>query len=76
MMEDDTICREKTGTLLLLNSPEEMEFGIDNQCWKIGKKFKGVKLIPEGAHYVHYSLKDEEYANKISFFIYIKPLTV
>lgn len=33
--------------------------------------FKGVKLIPPGAHYIYYSLKDEEYAARMGFFIYI-----
>ena len=50
------------GFLLLLDAPAEMRFGIDNQFWQIGPKFKGVKMVPPGAHFVYYSLKDEEYA--------------
>jgi len=57
--------------LLLLDSPTEMQFGIDNQYWKTGHKFKGVKLIPLGAHYIYFALKDEDYAAKIGFFILI-----
>ena len=48
------------GCLLLLDSPAHIKFGIDNTFWNTGSKFKGVKLIPPGAHFVHYSLKDEK----------------
>ena len=34
--------------------------------------FKGVKLIPPGSHYVYYSLEDEEYAQRMGFFIYVR----
>lgn len=44
---------------------------MDNTYWKIGSKFKGVKLIPPGAHFVYYSLKDEKYQFKLSFFLSI-----
>ena len=60
------------GFLLLLDSPESLQFGIDNQYWETGKLFKGVKLIPPGPHFVYYSLKDEDYQNRMGFFIYIK----
>lgn len=59
------------GVLILLNSPENIEFGIDNIVWKTGNKFKGVKLIPPGPHIVYYSLKSESYMFKLSFFINI-----
>ncbi|GBC02188.1 hypothetical protein RclHR1_00450023 [Rhizophagus clarus] len=36
-----------------------MEFGIDNNCWNIGPKFKGIKLIPPGLHFVYYSTSDK-----------------
>lgn len=47
----------KLGVLLLLDCPEGLEFGIDNISWKIGNKFKGVKMIPLGTHIIAYSLK-------------------
>jgi hypothetical protein len=47
-------------TLLCLDVPETTEFGIDYGSWSIGPKFKGVKLIPPGVHYVYY-----RYANLI-----------
>ena len=50
------------GSLLLLDAPSHMQFGIDNQEWQqTGPLFKGVKCIPPGAHYVHYALADEGY---------------
>lgn len=64
------------GFLLLLDSPPELNFGIDNSEWRIGSKFKGVKLIPPGAHLVHYSLKEEGYQFKLGFFIFISKQNV
>jgi len=64
------------GVLLLLNCPPKLRLGIDHQSWQIGVKFKGIKNIPNGPHYIYYSLNDEEYMAKIGFFIFIKPDTV
>src|SRR5690242_9060942 len=61
--------RMRQGVLLLLNCPEFMVFGINLSSWKIGHKFMGIKLIPEGPHYIYYSLQDEDYALKQGFFI-------
>lgn len=63
----------RTGILILLNQPEGIELGIDNTSWRIGSKFKGFKLIPKGSHYVHYSLKDENYEYKQGFFMQSQP---
>ena len=63
--------RISSGVLLLLNSPDLMEFGIDNQIWKIGPKFMGIKHIPFGPHYVYYALKDENYQIRQGFFIFV-----
>lgn len=54
-----------------MNHPPHLQFGIDNQQWQTGDLFKGLKLIPPGAHYIHYALPDEDYANKMGFFIHI-----
>jgi len=59
----------------LLNSPEKMLFGIDNNSWKIGPKFMGIKLIPMGSHFVYYSLSDEDYAIKQGFCINVNSST-
>ncbi len=40
--------------LVLLDVPERTEFGIDYNSWTVGPKFKGVKMIPPGFHFVFY----------------------
>ena len=64
--------RRNMGTLLLLNSPKKMQFGIDLSQWVIGEKFMGIKLIPIGIHYISFSLSDENNAFKQGFFIEIE----
>ena len=41
--------------LIVLDVPEGTEFGIDWNSWTTGPKFKGVKMIPPGIHFVFYS---------------------
>ncbi|XP_042197744.1 protein AAR2 homolog [Callorhinchus milii] len=43
------------GTLVILGVPKGTEFGIDYNTWEVGPKFKGVKMIPPGIHFMHYS---------------------
>ena len=64
--------RRNLGTLLLLNSPKKMQFGIDLSPWVIGDKFMGIKLIPIGVHYISFSLSEENNAFKQGFFIEIE----
>ena len=44
--------------LLLLNMPEGSEFGIDYNSWTVGPKFRGVKMIPPGIHYIYYRYRE------------------
>lgn len=46
---------EEGAVLLFLNVPPGTEFGIDYTSWNTGEKFKGVKMIPGGIHFIHYS---------------------
>ncbi|KAG0056992.1 a1-alpha2 repression [Gryganskiella cystojenkinii] len=48
----------KAGAILLvLDAPQnQLEFGIDVNCWNTGPRFKGIKIIPPGPHFVYYSL--------------------
>ncbi|KAF9941604.1 a1-alpha2 repression [Modicella reniformis] len=58
-MDNETLKRLfKAGAILLvLDAPHnQLEFGIDVNCWNTGPRFKGIKLIPPGAHFVYYSL--------------------
>jgi A1 cistron-splicing factor AAR2 len=67
--------RMNLGVLLLLNCPKFMEFGIDYSAWTIGEKFMGIKMIPPGPHFIHYSTKEEDYFFKQGFFINISQIT-
>nr|XP_060628290.1 protein AAR2 homolog isoform X1 [Anolis sagrei ordinatus]XP_060628291.1 protein AAR2 homolog isoform X2 [Anolis sagrei ordinatus]XP_060628292.1 protein AAR2 homolog isoform X2 [Anolis sagrei ordinatus] len=46
-------------TVIILNVPEGTEFGIDYNSWQAGPKFRGVKMIPPGIHFIHYSSVDQ-----------------
>ena len=40
--------------LVLLDVPVRTEIGIDCYIWRVGPRFKGVKMIPPGLHFVYY----------------------
>ncbi|KAF7270858.1 hypothetical protein GWI33_016196 [Rhynchophorus ferrugineus] len=56
-MDQDTAKKlfNKGGFFILLGVPEGTEFGIDLKSWNTGEKFRGVKMIPPGLHYIFYS---------------------
>jgi len=59
-------------TFVLLDMPPGTEFGIDMNSWNTGERFKGVKMIPPGIHFVYYSsvnLKDRAVAPRTGFFV-------
>ncbi|KAJ2869984.1 hypothetical protein FB639_004698 [Coemansia asiatica] len=43
--------------LVILDAPKGLDFGIDLDTWETGPLFKGLKMIPPGIHYIHYSEK-------------------
>ncbi|XP_049797667.1 protein AAR2 homolog isoform X2 [Schistocerca nitens] len=45
--------------IIIRDLPPGTEFGIDLKSWNTGNKFLGVKMIPPGLHYVHYSATDQ-----------------
>ena len=52
------------GTLVLLDVPEGTEVGIDYKSWNSGPKFKGIKMISSGFHFIYYrsvAVKAEKY---------------
>jgi A1 cistron-splicing factor AAR2 len=64
-----------TATILCLDVPKGTEFGIDNHSYIVGDKFKGVKLIPPGVHFVYYSASERHggaSAPRTSFFVNLK----
>jgi len=40
--------------MVFLDAPKALHFGIDYKSWQIGPKFKGVKFIPPGLHFIYY----------------------
>ncbi|XP_061405305.1 protein AAR2 homolog [Lethenteron reissneri] len=56
-MDQDTAQRlyAEGAFLVFLGVPEGTEFGIDYNTWEVGPLFKGIKMIPPGMHFVHFS---------------------
>nr|XP_039269262.1 protein AAR2 homolog [Styela clava] len=46
---------EEGAFLILVDMPKGTEFGMDWNSWITGPKFKGVKMIPPGLHFIFYS---------------------
>lgn len=42
-------------TLVIENLPPGSEFGIDLNVFTVGEKFKGIKMIPPGVHFIYFS---------------------
>lgn len=40
--------------LIILDVPIGTEFGIDLKAWETAVRFKGVKMIPPGPHFIYY----------------------
>lgn len=55
---------------IFLGLPEGTEFGIDMKSWNTGEKFRGVKMIPPGIHFIFYSpvSKTNDIAPRVGFF--------
>ncbi|KAI7823111.1 A1 cistron-splicing factor [Kickxella alabastrina] len=60
----------KGACLVIFDAPSGMEFGIDMDTWETGPLFKGIKMIPPGIHYVHYSAvnSDKQAGMRSGFF--------
>lgn len=72
-MDQDTARRllSEGAFLILLEVPEGTEFGIDLKSWNTGEKFRGVKMIPPGVHFIFFnsvSAITEDVAPRIGFF--------
>lgn len=59
-------------TLIVLDVPEGTEFGIDYFSWNVGPRFKGVKMIPPGLHFIYYSAVNRagQTASRTGLFLY------
>lgn len=51
------------GNFIFLDFPPGSEFGIDYNSWTTGEKFKGVKMIPPGVHFIYF-----RYARRFTLF--------
>lgn len=63
------------GVLIVMSLPIGSVFGIDMKVYQVGEKFLGLKMIPPGIHFIHYSAvsKDGCTAPRTGFFHYFKP---
>ena len=46
--------RDDGATLVVLDFPVRSQFGMDLMEWTTAEKFKGVKMIPPGWHFVYW----------------------
>jgi len=61
-------------TVLCLDCPEGILFGIDYSAWAVGPKFMGVKLVPPGLHFIYCSASAEDVgAMRSGFFLFMHP---
>ncbi|RZC00563.1 AAR2 domain containing protein [Asbolus verrucosus] len=58
------------GFFIFLEVPKGTEFGIDMKSWNTGEKFRGVKMIPPGVHFIFYSAvsNTDDIAPRMGFF--------
>jgi len=58
--------------MVFLDAPKQLHFGIDYKSWQIGPKFKGVKFIPPGLHFIYYGSVNSfgDYGARTGFFKY------
>jgi A1 cistron-splicing factor AAR2 len=70
---------ETGGSLLLLDVPPSTQFGINQQMFLVGPKFRGLKMLPPGPHFVYYSSKSRygmDTSPTIGFFLHVRPSQV
>lgn len=66
---------ENCGFLVIAGIPEGTEFGVDLAAYEIGPNFRGLKMIPEGPHFVYCACKDSfdgETAPRVGFLHYFR----
>ncbi|XP_067448563.1 protein AAR2 homolog [Thunnus thynnus] len=69
---------EEGATLVLLGVPQGTELGIDCKSWQVGPRFRGVKMIPPGLHFLNYCSVNSpscggEIGPKTGLFLTLKP---
>ncbi|GLC38850.1 hypothetical protein PLESTM_000786600 [Pleodorina starrii] len=51
---------DQGGALLVIGMPEGSYFGIDHMAFRCGPRFRGIKMLPPGPHFVCYSIPGSE----------------
>lgn len=74
---DNNTARElatKGATLVLLDVPEGTVIGMDQQTFRVGPKFKGIKMVPPGIHVISYAAADSQggLGPTTAFFLYAR----
>eukprot|EP00898_Chlorokybus_atmophyticus_P008297 jgi/Chlat1/8469/Chrsp80S07878 len=70
---------EQGGTLLLLDVPAGTQLGLDQQGYRVGPQFSGVKMLPPGAHFLSYTAANSNPAHASvapypeAFFVHLAP---
>ena len=59
------------GTVLMLDAPERLQFGVDWMEWTVASRFAGVKLIPFGAHFCFTRRHDSPGAEAQGFWLWV-----
>ena len=71
---------EEGAALLVLNVPPGTYFGVDQLGFTLGPKFKGLKMVPPGPHFISYRAASMQGGASLSaatgFFIFVKPREV
>ncbi|XP_037469723.1 protein AAR2 homolog [Triticum dicoccoides] len=52
--EAATELARKGVTLLLLDVPQHTLLGLDTQVFSVSPRFRGIKMVPPGPHFLHY----------------------
>lgn len=65
---------EEGAFLIIAGVPEKTEFGIDLCSYSVGEKFRGVKMIPPGPHFVYTAAQGlyGDASSRIGFIHYFK----
>lgn len=65
---------EEGAILIISGIPVGTEFGVDLTAHKVGERFRGVKMIPPGTHYVYTAAQGPygDSANRVGFIHYFQ----
>jgi len=66
---------QRSASILFLGVPKGVHIGVDYWNFVVGEKFKGIKFVPPGVHYVWFSSMigggNEDMAPRVGFFVWL-----